>query len=69
MKQGTAGRGGGDRITKFLETKSIKPFADKYLGDVIIKPIKFKTQSGNVAHGYETTFPKIPSHPSSYFIF
>lgn len=55
MKQGTAGRGGGDRITKFLATKAIKPFADKYLKDVIISPIKFRTLSGNMAHGYEAT--------------
>lgn len=55
MKQGTAGRGGGDRIAKFLATKSIKPFADRYLKDVIISPIKFKTPSGTMAHGYEAT--------------
>lgn len=55
MKQGTAGRGEGDRIVKFLSTKAIKPFANRYLGDVIIKPIKFKTPSGGTAHGYEAT--------------
>jgi len=55
MKQGTAGRGGGDRITKFLSTKSIKPFADKYLSDVIITPIKFRVPIGGIAHGYEAT--------------
>lgn len=51
MSQGTAGRGGCDRIAKFLATKSIKPYADKYLGDVIISPIKFKTPTGSIAHG------------------
>lgn len=55
MKQGTAGRGHGDRIAKFLSTKSIKPFADQYLKDVIIAPVKFKTKSGMTAHGYEAT--------------
>lgn len=55
MSQGTAGRGAGDRIAKFLSTKSIKPFADRYLGDVIISPIKFKTPAGSLAHGYEAT--------------
>lgn len=55
MSQGTAGRGGGDRIAKFLATKSIKPFADKYLDNVIISPIKFRTPSGSIAHGYEAT--------------
>ena len=55
MSQGTAGKGAGDRIAKFLATKSIKPHADKYLGDVIISPIKFRTPTGSVAHGYEAT--------------
>lgn len=55
MSQGTAGRGGGDRIAKFLSTKSIKPHADNYLGGMIIAPIKFKTPGGSVAHGYEAT--------------
>lgn len=55
MSQGTAGKGGGDRIAKFLSTKSIKPHADKYLGDVIISPIKFRTPGGSIAHGYEAT--------------
>lgn len=55
ISQGTAGKGGGDRIAKFLATKSIKPFADKYLGDMIISPIKFRTPAGSIAHGYEAT--------------
>ncbi|MCL5808642.1 MAG: P63C domain-containing protein [Deltaproteobacteria bacterium] len=55
MKQGTAGRGVGDRIEKFLSTKAIKPYAIKYLGDMIINPIKFKTPSGSIAYGYEAT--------------
>ena len=55
MRQGTAGRGEGDRIVKFLSTKSIKLHADKYLGKVIISTIKFKTLTGIIAHGYEAT--------------
>ena len=55
MKQGTAGRGAGDRLVKFLSTKAIKPFADKYLKDMIIKPVKFRTPTGQIAHGYEAT--------------
>lgn len=27
----------------------------KYLGDLIIEPIKFRTTSGNLAYGYEAT--------------
>lgn len=55
MKQGTAGKGGGDRIDKFLSTKSIKPYANRYLNDVIISPVKFRTPSGSIGHGYEAT--------------
>lgn len=55
MRQGTAGRGEGDRIVKFLATKSIKQHADKYIGNVIISTIKFKLPTGAMAHGYEAT--------------
>jgi len=55
MKQGTAGRGAGDRLAKFISTKSINPFIPKGLADVIIDPIIFKTPSGIVAYGYEAT--------------
>jgi hypothetical protein len=55
MKIGTAGRGAGDRLNKFLATKSIKPFADKYLSGMIIAPIKFRVPTGQIAHGYEAT--------------
>jgi hypothetical protein len=55
MKQGTAGRGGGDRLAKFISTKSIKPFASGELIDVITNPIKFQIAGGNVAYGYEAT--------------
>jgi hypothetical protein len=55
MKIGTAGRGAGDRLNKFLATKSVKPFADKYLGGMIITPIKFRIPTGQIAHGYEAT--------------
>ncbi|MGD0625062.1 MAG: P63C domain-containing protein [Thermodesulfobacteriota bacterium] len=54
MKQGTAGRGPGDRLVKFLSTKSIKPFTNDKLLDVIKNPIKFRIPSG-IAHGYEAT--------------
>jgi hypothetical protein len=54
MKQGTAGRGGGDRLAKFLATKSINDYVPSNLRDVIIEPIKFKV-SGSIAYGYEAT--------------
>jgi hypothetical protein len=56
MKQGTAGRGGGDRLAKFIATKSLNPFVPEYLASLIINPIKFRTSMGGVvAYGYEAT--------------
>lgn len=54
MKQGTAGRGQGDRLAKFTATKSISPYVSKELRDVIIKPISFRT-GRSLAYGYEAT--------------
>lgn len=55
MSQGTAGRGDGDRLARFVATKSINPFVDNDLRDVITNPIRFKAKSGGVAYGYEAT--------------
>ena len=55
MSQGTAGRGGGDRLAKFVDTKAIKPFVDSKLDAVIKAPILFKTPNGSQAYGYEAT--------------
>lgn len=54
MKQGTAGRGSGDRLAKFIATKAVFPYADKELVDVINDPIKFRIGSA-LAYGYEAT--------------
>jgi hypothetical protein len=55
MSQGTAGRGGGDRLAKFASTKALKPFISQKLYDLITDPIRFRTTSGNTAYGYEAT--------------
>ncbi|HEX4146444.1 MAG TPA: P63C domain-containing protein [Pirellulales bacterium] len=55
MKQGTAGRGGGDRLVKFLNTQAINPYVPQGLSDVIMEPIKFLTHGGKIAYGYEAT--------------
>src|SRR5258705_9022972 len=55
MSQGTAGRGGGDRIAKFVATNAIKPFVSEHLADVIKNPIFFQTIHGSRAYGYEAT--------------
>lgn len=55
MSQGTAGRGPGDRLGKFIAGKAINPCVSKELADLINNPIRFKTPTGNVAYGYEAT--------------
>ena len=55
MSQGTAGRGEGDRLAKFVSGKAISPFVNNDLYDVIKNPIKFKTPTGSMAYGYEAT--------------
>ncbi len=55
MSQGTAGRGGGDRIAKFVGTKALTPFVSNELADVIKNPIIFQTTGGSRAYGYEAT--------------
>ncbi len=55
MSQGTAGRGGGDRLAKFVSTKSLSAFVDSKLEDVIKAPILFKAPNGSKAYGYEAT--------------
>lgn len=54
MSPGSATKGGGDRITNFVNTKSISPFATNNLREMIINPIKFRAQ-GSMAYGYEAT--------------
>jgi hypothetical protein len=54
MSPGTATKGGGDRITNFVNTKSISPFASNNLREMITNPIKFRAQ-GTMAYGYEAT--------------
>lgn len=55
MSQGTAGRGGGDRLAKFINTRSVRPFVSNRLAAMITEPIKFRTPTGNIAYGYEAT--------------
>ncbi|MBX3321369.1 MAG: P63C domain-containing protein [Phycisphaeraceae bacterium] len=54
MAQGTAGRGDGDRLSRFLATKALNSLVSKELRDVITSPIRFKTGS-SLAYGYEAT--------------
>ncbi|MCX6376364.1 MAG: P63C domain-containing protein [Armatimonadetes bacterium] len=55
MSQGTAGRGGGNRLTKFIGGKSLQPFIPEQLADAVTRPIRFRTPSGALAYGYQAT--------------
>ena len=56
MKPGSAAAARtGDRLTKFVTTKSILPYISNELIEMIKNPIKFKTTHGSIAHGYEAT--------------
>ncbi|MDR3406615.1 MAG: P63C domain-containing protein [Chthoniobacter sp.] len=52
MSQGTATKGGGDRLTNFLGTKSLNPFVSSELAKMIT-PIRFRPPTGGVAYGYD----------------
>lgn len=54
MKQGTAGRGVGDRLSKFVATKALRPFVTPELAEMITNPIRFQA-GGVIAYGYEAT--------------
>ena len=50
----------GARTPLYLAFKNIKPFVDKHLGDVHSAPLRYRTLSGNIAHGIPAeVIPKI----------
>lgn len=57
MSPGTGSRSieSGDRLAKFIAGKAINPFISNELQEMITNPIKFRTTSGQIAHGYEAT--------------
>ena len=56
MSLGGTGKPGKDRLTKFINTKGIKPFISNDLMARTTRPIKFKPpHGGGVAYGYEAT--------------
>lgn len=52
MSQGTATKGGGDRITNFLSTKGINPFVSNDLREMITNMIVFRAE-GSKAYAYD----------------
>lgn len=55
MAQGTAGRGEGNRLVKFMNTKAMLGYANDELRASILNPIRFKTPTGQETVGYEAT--------------
>jgi hypothetical protein len=56
LSQGTADkRLGGNRLTKFAETKGLSGTVNEDLIRAIYNPIKFRTPKGQEAYGYEAT--------------
>jgi hypothetical protein len=55
ISQGTANRGQGDRLTKFISGKAISLYVPDRLRSMIIDPIRFTTTAGGLAYGYEGT--------------
>ncbi|MFH1495088.1 MAG: P63C domain-containing protein [Pseudomonadota bacterium] len=52
----------GAQMPLYLAFKNLLPYVNKYIGDVHIKPVKYKTLSGSVAHGIPAALiPKICS--------
>lgn len=54
ISQGTAGRGGGDRLAKFVATKALRDFVPPDVAEMITNPIRFSV-GGSTAYGYEAT--------------
>ena len=54
MKEGTAAKGGGDRLSKFIDTKALTGFVTPELAEMIMNPIDFVV-AGKKAYGYEAT--------------
>lgn len=46
-----AAEAGGAQMPLYLAFKNLAPFIVKHLGDVHVQPMKYKTLSGNTAHG------------------
>jgi hypothetical protein len=57
MAQGTATKGGrGNRLVKFIDTKSLGPYITNELESSVLNPLHFCTPTGSTIHyGYEAT--------------
>ena len=51
VRRDAAAESGGAQAPLYLSFKNLSPFVIKHLGDVHVVPTKYKTLTGNVAHG------------------
>lgn len=56
MARGGSSKGGGDRLSHFVNQKRLNDFMDSQIKTVTAEPVKFLTPTGQVAHGYEAEF-------------
>jgi len=56
MARGGSSKGGGDRLSHFVNQQRLNDFISNDLKQVTAAPLKFITPNGNVAHGYEAEY-------------
>jgi len=56
MARGGSSKGGGDRLSHFVNQKLLNDFISNELKAVTGSPMKFITPTGSVAHGYEAEY-------------
>lgn len=56
MARGGSSKGGGDRLSHFVNQQRLKDFISNELREVTSEPLKFIAPNGSVAHGYEAEF-------------
>ncbi len=56
MARGGSSKGGGDRLSHFVNQQRLNDFISSELKQVTAEPIKFIAPNGSIAHGYEAEF-------------
>ncbi len=56
MARGGSSKGGGDRLSHFVNQQRLKDFISNELREVTGAPLKFIAANGSVAHGYEAEY-------------
>jgi len=56
MARGGSSKGGGDRLSHFVNQQRLNPFIPNEIKQVTGNPIKFIAPNGAIAHGYEAEY-------------